>query len=153
VARTLAWKTLATTTPKFFCEFDYLNHSPHVPQNENTQSKNLPIWKMTRVNSSTCASPQELYLQPKQIRLTLSQLRPPQVQRNKPHHQGQGSCICPDLRRKGWRERSIHRREPSLRTMRFRTSDGREWWFPKQIGATGWSAEERMEWKHPKINA
>ena len=55
----------------------------------------------------------------------LSQLRPPQVQRNQPHHQGQGPRFRPDLRRKGRRERSLHRREPDLRPLRFRPRHGR----------------------------
>ena len=52
-------------------------------------------------------------------------LRPPQVQRHRPHHQGQGPRLGADQHRKGRRERPLHRREPGLRPVRLRPRHGR----------------------------
>ena len=74
------------------------------------------------------------------------QLRPAQVQRYQPHHQGRGPRLRADFGRQGRRERPCHhRREPCLRPLRLRPCDGRERRFPEPPGATGWSAQERLE--------
>lgn len=75
------------------------------------------------------------------------------MQRHQPYHQGQGPRIRPNLHRKGWRERTRYRREPSLCSLRFHQSYGRVRWFFEQIGSTRWFVEERLERSIPKINS
>merc|ERR1712093_244521 len=80
-------------------------------------------------------------------------LRSSQVLGHQPHHQGKGSRICPNLGRKGRRERPLHRRVTSVRIVRFRPRNGRERRFVEQIGTTRRTPQERLEGKLAKINA
>lgn len=72
-------------------------------------------------------------------------LRPPQVQRHRPHHQGQGPRLRSDQHRQGRRERPLHRREPDLRPLRLRPRHGRERRLHQQAHPEGWFPQECLE--------
>ena len=68
------------------------------------------------------------------------------MQRDEPHHQGEGPRLRPDLDRQGRRERPRRaRREPRLLPLGLRTGDGRERRCAEPAGTTGWPAQERLE--------
>lgn len=84
--------------------------------------------------------------------ITCLQLRPKKVQRYQQNYQGQGPRIRSDLRWKGRWVWSLHRWEPSLRSLRFRSRNGRVRRLFEPIGTKRWSVEECLERKQPKIN-
>jgi hypothetical protein len=76
-------------------------------------------WRTTAASLSTCKRPPEICSDSRESPLRLenspmedrrvykltwfssAQVRPPQVQRDQPHHQGQGPRLCPDQHRQG----------------------------------------------------
>lgn len=72
----------------------HLNH-PHTPLSIPQR------WRTTVARSSICKPQPSRTLQPIEILTLYHQLRPPQVQRHQPHHQGQGPRFRPDLDREG----------------------------------------------------
>lgn len=98
---------------------------PPLPQPLLTQ----PKWRTTVARSWTCKQSRILLHRFSTVMLIILrfQLRPPQVQRHQPDHQGQGPRFRPDFHRQGRRERPRGpRREPRLRPVRLRPCHGRE---------------------------
>jgi hypothetical protein len=107
------------------------HHSPPLPR---------PTWKTTKASSSICTlfphpyPPTTTSLTPLPLTTThctptnpssLSQLRPPQMLRNQPHHKSKRPRLSPTLCRQSRRERALYGGEPSVCAVRLCESYGR----------------------------
>ena len=145
-----------TTSPK--TAGTTVNPPSHTNITRKTSSSPLTTppqkWRTSAASLSTCKarpSTHEFLLRtPRKKNSTplltyMRQLRPPQVQRNEPHHQGQGPRFRADFRRQGRRERPLHRREPDVCALRVRARHGRERRLHKPPEPEGWVLEECVE--------
>jgi hypothetical protein len=83
----------------------------------------LQQWRTKRARSSICKpAPPPIPTSTN----TFFQLRPPQMQRNKPHHQSQRPRLSPNIRGESRRERPIYRRESGVCAVWVRKVEGGE---------------------------
>jgi len=114
---------------------------------KNSQTT-FKAWRTNAASSWTCNSPQlhpSLSALKHSLTSVNSQVRPPQMQRNEPHHQGERSRICATVSGQGRREWAVHGREPSLCVVRLRARHGRGRRLRKPAGAEGWVFEGGVE--------